>query len=236
MDSDLLVVQKLPGEAVTKPRGGNETVLNHWRKTLGEPGLQLVHRIDQPVGGLVLMGRSAEMLPKLYESFRTGQAIRTYIAILTAPPEPEADTITDTIVTDPRSHTSRVLSGAEAPERAEDAKESTLHYRTIGNTRHHTVVAVRLATGRHHQIRVQLAHRGWFVLGDTRYGARRPMRDRSIGLYAWHLTVPHPRHGTPLTITAPLPDTAVWRHVAEIISSGGLSPKDVFPERSAPSV
>jgi 23S rRNA pseudouridine1911/1915/1917 synthase len=209
LDSDILTVHKDPGEAVTGRNPAGETVLQEWRRKLEEPALQLIHRIDQPVGGLVLLGRHGDTLAALYESFRNGLVTRSYIAIVTAPPDPQEGVLTDHIETDSRSHTSRIVP--------EGGKEASLHYRTVGTTTHHTVLEVSLNTGRHHQIRVQLASRGWHILGDTRYGARRPMRDRSIGLFARHLSFPHPRFGITMALTAPVPDSAVWDHVSRII-------------------
>ncbi len=209
LDSDMVIVNKSPGEAVSGRSSGGETVLQKWRRNIHDPELQLVHRIDQPVGGLVLLGRCEESLPVLYEAFRQGSVIRKYIAIVITPPDPPEGALTDLIATDGKSHTSRRVS--------DGGKEAALKYRTIGTTEHHTVLEVSLDTGRHHQIRVQLASRGWHILGDTRYGARRPMRDRSIGLFARFLSIAHPRFGVSVSVTAPLPESAVWNHVARII-------------------
>lgn len=209
LDSDVLIVSKPPGEAVSGRSTTGDTVLQQWRRSLNEPSLQLIHRIDQPVGGLILLGRNEDSLPVLYEAFRKGSVTRTYIAIVTTPPDPPNGELTDLIATGPKSHTSTIVT--------DGGKAASLTYRTIGATEHHTVLEVSLNTGRHHQIRVQLASRGWHILGDTRYGARRPMRDRSIGLFARYLSFAHPRFGVTMSLTAPLPESAVWEHVSRIL-------------------
>ncbi len=238
LDSDLVVINKAAGEPVGGDRGGTgkrggrngkpapAPLLDHWRRTLEEPELQLIHRIDQPVGGIVLLGRRKETLPFFYDAFAHQRAARFYVAIVTSPPDREEGELADILTVDTANPTTTVV--ATGGRGTAGGKEAVLHYRIVGRTTHHTVLLVRLKTGRHHQIRAQLAHRGWNILGDARYGARRPMRDRSIGLYAWRLTTPHPTLSLPLTFTAPLPLTSLWNDVDRLLRDGALRDNSFF--------
>lgn len=212
LDSDLLVLSKDPGEAVATNRNDQQTVVEEWRRYTTDSRLQPLHRIDQPVGGIVVLGRGKEALSEGYRQFREGTVYRRYVAIVVHPPESKVGTLNDKLLYDSKRNKSHIDPRG---------KTSVLRYRTIGTTDHHTVLEVDLDTGRHHQIRAQLAAIGSTILGDTRYGARRPMRDRSIGLFAWQLTIRHPRSGMALPFQAPLPAGAVWRAVASVIDPVG---------------
>lgn len=202
----MVIVSKPAGQPVQSKRDRQETIPAEWRRKLGEP-VQVVHRIDQPVSGLVVLARSRETSARLFGLFADHRVDRTYLAVVDAdPPESEA-TLVDAISVDPRSNRSTLQA---------DGKESRLSYRRIGSTDHHTVLLVTLETGRHHQIRAQLAAHGMHVLGDAKYGARRPLRDRSIALHAWRIAIPSPYCRSPITVTAPLPPGSLWRAVGTL--------------------
>jgi 23S rRNA pseudouridine1911/1915/1917 synthase len=208
LDSDLLVVNKQPGEAVETRKRGVETVISRWRSLLGDSDLQPVHRIDQPVSGLIVLSRNSDSAAALHRQFHAGTVRREYVAVVTTAPPERSGIIEDRIITDPGRNRSTVSSAGKA---------ARLHYEVIGATHHHTVLLVRLDTGRHHQIRVQLAHRGWHVLGDAKYGARRPMRDKSIALHAWRICFSHPRTGQEMTFQAEPPAGGLWESVSETL-------------------
>lgn len=209
LDSWMAIIAKDAGEAVQSRTDRDATVVARWRRTLGDPSLQAAHRIDQPVSGLVILARNTGAFRDIQESFRTGKVTRHYLAVVTTPPEPREGTLEDALL--PRGTGSVVVERGTPGSRV-----ARLHYRTMGSTDHHTILLVTLDTGRHHQIRAQLAHRRWHVAGDARYGARRPMRDRSIALHSWFLSLPHPGPlQQTLTLSADLPDTSLWNAVKE---------------------
>lgn len=212
-DSTMIVVSKHAGQPVQSRKTEVESVPHEWHRKLyrkGSPPLQAVHRIDQPVSGAVVLASEREAIPFLFDLFRNGRVRREYLAVVDrAPPEAEGE-LHDRITTDSRTNRSRI-----DPQ----GKRATLSYRTLGRTEHHHVLLVTLGTGRHHQIRVQLAAHGMHVVGDARYGARRPLRDRSIALHAWRVTVPSPYTAIPVGITAPLPHSSLWRAVADLLPS-----------------
>jgi len=208
LDSSMAIVSKPAGQPVQSKRRSVETVVAEWRRKLAEP-VQAVHRIDQPVSGLVVLSRSNETASVLFSLFRERQVGREYLVVVDAEP-PEADgVLLDALVTDYTANTARI---------DENGKESRLSYRFVGPTEHHTVLRVTLDTGRHHQIRAQLAAHGMHVIGDTKYGARRPLRDRSIALHAWRVSVPTPFCMSPVTVCAPLPSSSLWRAVGTLLT------------------
>ena len=210
VDSAIVVVGKFPGEAVESRTSGEKTVVAEWRETIGDDSLQPLHRIDQPVGGIVVLGRGNEVLTDVYRQFREGRVTRRYLAIVVNAPVPASGTLEHRLSYDGRRNVTYVH---------ESGKRAVLHYATRGTTDHHTILEITLVTGRHHQIRAQLAAIGSTILGDAKYGARRPMRDKSIGLHAWKLALTHPISGLSMQFTAPLPSRSVWNAVERAVAS-----------------
>jgi 23S rRNA pseudouridine1911/1915/1917 synthase len=208
LDSEILVIDKASGEAVDGRRAEQKSLVHYWRGFLKEPRLQPVHRIDQPVAGLVLWARRPEVFSLLHDHLQNGRITREYIAVVDTPPDPASGTLSDRILVDNPGNRSRIDP---------TGKPSQLSYETIGSTRHHTVLRIRLNTGRHHQIRVQLAHRGWHVVGDAKYGARRPLRNGGIALLAHTLRFPHPVQPVDIPCRARFPDTSLWKAVSSTV-------------------
>lgn len=215
LDSDIVIVSKAAGEAVETKRGDQRSITTSLRETLGDTALQPVHRIDQPVTGLVVYGRRKAAIASFHEQFATGAVLRRYIAIVTQAPDPPEGSLVDQIVVDGSENRSHIVTD----DTKGTAKTARLHYRTVGSTKHHTVLFVTLESGRHHQIRAQFAHRGWHILGDAKYGARRPMRDRSIGLHAREIVFVHPRLGDTMHVIAPFPSGSLWNAVREVTTT-----------------
>lgn len=208
LDTDIVVLDKAPGEAVTGRHRSQRRLLAEWRDICGSPALQPAHRIDQPVAGLVLLARHSEAFTAIQQQFADNSAERIYLAVVSAPPDPAAGTLRDGISVEQQRNVSTIDPAGKSAE---------LSYETIGSTDHHSVVRVRLKTGRHHQIRVQLAARGWHVVGDTKYGARRPLRDGGIALLAAELSFDHPSRPGRLRLRARPPETALWTAVREVV-------------------
>jgi 23S rRNA pseudouridine1911/1915/1917 synthase len=177
----------------------------------GEVYLGVPHRLDRPVSGVVVFARNSKCAARLSEQFAERQVEKIYVALLESPPaDPEGELI-DWLYRIPDQ--SKVI--VSRPDR-EGAKEARLRYRVLQVAKGRALVAIVLGTGRMHQIRLQFAHRGTPILGDTQYGASGPFPGfptdpvtSPIGLHAARLTILHPIRYDKLTLQAPLPET--WR-------------------------
>ncbi len=209
-DNHLLVVVKPAGLATMGLPDNQPTLLSVARQYIKEkydkPGnvyLGVVSRLDAPVTGVVLIARTSKAARRMTEQFRLGSVEKIYWAIVAGRVEPESDECTDWVKKDER-HRRMHIVGPKLP----GAKEARLLYRRLDDVRGDSLLEVTLKTGRKHQIRLQLAHRGFPILGDRKYGSRRPW-PQGIALHARRLVVAHPIRGERLTLQADLPDA--WR-------------------------
>ncbi len=211
-DNHLLAVAKPAGLLVQGDRTGDVTLLEQARAYLREryakPGnvyLGLVHRLDRPVSGVVLLARTSKAAARLSAQFRAGTARKTYLAAVEGVPEPpEGETVSWLAG---RADAEGRTAAADAPFAG--AREARLSYRVRERAGGCALLEVRPATGRRHQIRAQLAARGHPILGDVKYGARR-IALGLVALHAWRLVVAHPIGGAELTLEAPLPPGWPW--------------------------
>ncbi len=209
-DNHLLAVLKPAGLATMGLAPGRPTLLELARQYVkaryNKPGnvyLGVVSRLDVPVSGVVLFARTSKAARRLTEQFRTRAVEKTYWAIVEGRIEPPSAELVDFVARDERSHGARILSRL-APE----AREARLRYRHLKTLGDCSLVEIELETGRKHQIRLQLAHRGHPVLGDRKYGGRREF-PAGIALHARRLVVTHPVQGRPVELIAPVPPA--WR-------------------------
>ena len=211
-DNHLIIVYKEAGEIVQADKSGDiplSEIVKQWLKAkYNKPGnvfLGVVHRLDRPVSGLVIFAKTSKALTRLNNMFRNGEIHKTYWAIVTRPPfEPEA-TLTDWLVRNERQNKSYAYN-----HQVPTSKKSILHYKVINQTDHYTLLEVNLMTGRHHQIRSQLAAMGCPIKGDLKYGAQRSNPDGSISLLSRHMEFVHPVSKTLISLDSPLPDDALW--------------------------
>ena len=211
-DNHLLVVSKRPGEIVQGDKTGDEPLSEALKGYLKEkyqkPGnvfLGVVHRLDRPVSGLVVFAKTSKALTRLNKMFRESEVHKTYWAITkNLPPQPE-DTLTDWLVRNEKQNKSYAYDH-EVPH----SKKAILSYRVIGRSEHYNLLEVNLMTGRHHQIRSQLAAMGCPIKGDLKYGAQRSNPDGSISLLSRHVEFVHPVSKTLISLDSPLPDDALW--------------------------
>ncbi len=212
-DNHLLIVNKHCGDLVQPDPSGESALEDQIKayiktrdKKPGEVFLGVVHRIDRPVSGAVLFAKTSKALVRLNEMIREGHIRKHYWALTEQTPEPEAGELTHYLLRDGRTNRSRVYDTPK-PE----AKLGILRYRTLGRSTHYTLVEVELLTGRHHQIRAQLAKIGCPIRGDLKYGAKRSIAGGGISLHSRTIAFDHPVRHEPIEVTAPVPaDDNLW--------------------------
>lgn len=205
-DNHCLVVDKPAGMLVQPDRTGDATLLD-WarddvRRRFAKPGgvfVGVVHRLDRPVSGVVLLARTSKAASRLATQFRDGTVEKRYWAIVERAPETPAGELEDHLVKDGAANRVRV---ARAGERG--ARAARLRYEVLGARPGGTLLEVRPDTGRPHQIRVQLASRGWIIAGDVRYGSHREF-GRWIALHAREIAFRHPTRRETVRVGAGVP-------------------------------
>ena len=156
----------------------------------GEPYLGLIHRLDQPVEGVMVFAKTPFAAGSLSEQVTDGRMKKHYLALLCGKPETDEGTLVDYLVKDGRTNTSSVAKAGE-----KDAKRSELNYKVLKRSEETTLVEVELITGRHHQIRVQMANAGWPLYGDTKYNPafQETKEHVQTALCAYQLSFVHPK-------------------------------------------
>lgn len=213
-DNHLIIVNKTAREIVQGDKTGDtplsETVKLYLKEKYQKPGnvfLGVTHRLDRPVSGLVLFAKTSKALTRLNEMFRTGQVKKTYWAIVGQRPPQEEGTLVHWLVRNEQQNKSYAYD-KEKP----GAKRAVLHYKLIGASDRYYLLEVQLETGRHHQIRCQLAKMGCPIKGDLKYGSPRSNPDGSICLHARQLRLEHPVSHEWVEVTAPVPHDALWNY------------------------
>lgn len=195
----------------------SETVKDYIKTKYHKPGnvfLGVVHRLDRPVSGLVIFARTSKALTRLNAMFKDGDIHKTYWAITkNTPAIPEA-TLTHWLTRNEKQNKSYAYD-REVP----NSKKARLAYRVIGHTDHYNLLEVHLMTGRHHQIRCQLAHMGCPIKGDLKYGAKRSNPDGSISLLSHSVEFVHPVSHELIHLDSPLPDDPLWHGIAETVKT-----------------
>jgi len=212
-DNHVIIVNKSSSEIVQGDKTGDkplsETVKEYIKEAYAKPGnvfLGVVHRLDRPVSGLVLFARTSKALPRLNDMFRKGEVRKTYWAIVKdAPPQPFG-TLEHWLVRNEKQNKSYAYD-REVP----NSKKAILDYRVIGRSDNYYLLEVNLKTGRHHQIRCQLAKMGCPIKGDLKYGAKRSNPDGSISLHARSISFVHPVSKQPIEAIAPVPNDNLWQ-------------------------
>lgn len=214
-DNHILVVSKRPGDIVQGDKTGDkplsELVTDYLVAKYNKPGrafVGVVHRLDRPVGGLVLFAKTSKALARMNKLFALGEIKKEYLAFTCSSPRPPKATIETWLLRKPKQNKSfAVATGTKG------AKLARLHYETIAHSERYTLLRIELHTGRHHQIRAQLASIGCSIKGDLKYGAPRSNPDGSISLFAYHIAFTHPVSGKALSLFAPLPSDPLWQSV-----------------------
>lgn len=215
-DNHILIVNKAPGEIVQGDKTGDtplcDTLKDFIKVRDNKPGnvfMGVVHRLDRPVGGVVIFAKTSKALSRLNEMLRKGEIHKTYRAITRNRPAKDEALLTHYITTVERNNKSYTSATPR-----EGAKLSQLRYRLIASSERYHLLEVQLLTGRKHQIRVQLSAIGCPIKGDLKYGDRRSNPDGSISLLAHSIDFIHPVSKKHIHVTAPVPDDNLWRALA----------------------
>ena len=220
-DNHFIAVNKRPSDIVQGDKTGDEPlseVVQSWlAEKYNKPGkafLGVIHRLDRPVSGVVLFAKTSKGLSRMSDLFRKKEIQKTYWATVYKAPETMEGILNDFLVKDSSKNKSRV-TGKKTP----GAKESKLTYKLIGESDRFFFLEVKPQTGRHHQIRVQLAAMGCIIKGDLKYGAPRSNKDASIHLHARSIAFTHPITKKPIVISAHPPEDSVWDALVAIQTS-----------------
>lgn len=218
-DNHLIIVNKKSGEIVQADKTGDiplvEKVREYLKIKYNKPGNVFcgsVHRLDRPVSGVIIFTKTSKGLTKMAQIIKDRKISKIYWAIVEQKPPIESQRLTHYLKKNEK------LNRSFAKETQEEGYlRSELHYTLIGATQNYYLMEVELFTGRHHQIRVQLASIGCIIKGDLKYGAKRPNPDASIGLHARRIAFEHPITKEPIEILAePLGDhfKKIWNNLS----------------------
>lgn len=211
-DNHIIAINKSSSDIVQGDKTGDKPLVDTVREYLkerysksGNVFCGVVHRLDRPVSGVVLFAKTSKALARLNEMFRGHEIKKKYWAIVVKPPQEQEATLKHYLVRNERQNKSYAYTTEK-----KDSKLAVLHYVTIGKSERYTLLEVDLHTGRHHQIRCQLAAVGAVIKGDLKYGAPRSNHDGGISLHARSVEFVHPVRKEPIVITAPLPTDKLW--------------------------
>ena len=216
-DNHILVYNKQAGDIVQGDKTGDkplsEVVKDYIKERDAKPGnvfLGVTHRIDRPTTGVVIFAKTSKALERMNELFRDGGVDKTYWAIVKKAPEKDEDLLVHHLSRNEKQNKSYVF---DAPKST--TKEAKLRYKVISKSDNYSLIEVELLTGRHHQIRAQLASIGSPIKGDLKYGFPRSNPDGGICLHARKVEFIHPVKKEKITIVAPVPDDALWQYFAK---------------------
>lgn len=211
-DNHIIVINKKNSQIVHSDKTGDvslEELVKHYLKTkYNKPGnvyCGVVHRLDRPVSGALIFAKTDKALTRLNAMVKNHEIKKTYWAITRNNPPKEQDTLKNYIIRNEKTNKSYITKDVNNGLYAE------LDYKVIARSDFYNLLEVNLKTGRHHQIRVQLAHMGCPIKGDLKYGFGRSNKIASISLHARHLSFIHPVKKEPISITAPVPDEPLWQ-------------------------
>lgn len=211
-DNHIIIVNKRAGDIVQGDKTGDqplsEVVKAYIKDKYDKPGnvyLGVVHRLDRPTSGIVLFSKTSKALPRLNKIFAEKKAKKTYWAVVKNVPNQPQGTLIHWLKKNPKNNKSSAYD-----QEVKGSKKAILHYYSVKTLDRYVLLQIELETGRHHQIRCQLAKIGCPIKGDLKYGFDRSNNDASISLHARQLQFVHPVSKAPINITAPLPNDPIW--------------------------
>jgi 23S rRNA pseudouridine1911/1915/1917 synthase len=217
-DNHLLIVNKTAGVLSQGDKSGDASLVelckDYIKEKFSKPGavfLGLVHRLDRPVSGVVVLARTSKALERMTALFRNRAAQKVYWAIVRNKPPIHEGTLRHWLVKDEKKNRTTAFVKETA-----GGQYAELDYRVVGREGGYYLLEVQPLTGRPHQIRVQLASLGCVICGDVKYGDSTPNEDGSICLHAKELSFLHPTQKVPLLIKAPLPAMGMWKYFLKL--------------------
>lgn len=215
-DNHLIAINKPAGALVQGDKTGDRPISDevkaYIKRRYNKPGdvfLGLIHRIDRPVSGVLIFARTSKALTRMNELFRNKEMKKEYLAVSQERPTPIEGSIKNYIWNAPDKNRVTILE--KQGRRTKDAKLSETDYKLLGEIDGHHLIQVFPKTGRKHQIRAHLASIGSIIIGDMRYGKRKPLDDKSIGLHCRSMSFIHPVKKELVKIKADLPKIQLWR-------------------------
>lgn len=212
-DNHLIIVNKRAGDIVQGDKTGDrplsEIVKDYISEKYDKPGnvfLGVVHRLDRPTSGAVIFARTSKALERMNKMLRERYVDKTYWAVVEGHPDEAEQTLVHYLRKNQKNNKSTAFS-----REGEDTKRAVLSYRSLCRLDNYSLLEVELETGRHHQIRCQLAAMGHPIKGDLKYGSRRSNKDGSIHLHALRIGFIHPVKKTPVEVLAAAPQDPVWK-------------------------
>ena len=209
-DNHLIIINKKSGDIIQGDKTGDkplsEIVKIYIKKKYNKPGnvyLGTIHRIDRPTSGIIIFAKTSKALSRMNEKFRNNEITKTYWAIVKNMLPKKTDILENILLKDQKKNKSFIT-------KKENGKNAKLRYKLIKKLDNYYHYEVQPETGRHHQIRVQLAHAGSPIKGDLKYGAKRSNKDASINLHARKIKFKHPVTKEDFEITAPPPKETIW--------------------------
>lgn len=220
-DNHLIAINKLPSEIVQGDKTGDVSLLDdvklYLKKKYNKPGSAfagLIHRIDRPVSGVVMFAKTSKALSRMTELIKLRKFNKRYLAIVRNRPKEVEATLTHYLLKNEKQNKSYIVA-----DQTQQSKLAQLRYKLVGESKSFFLIEIELLTGRHHQIRAQLAFIGCPILGDLKYGDKRSNSDGSICLHAYMAAFEHPVNKRSIEIEAPLPNAMPWSIFKDLSST-----------------
>jgi len=217
-DNHLIIINKRVGDIVQGDKTGDKPLSDVVKEYISEkynkPGkvfLGVVHRLDRPTSGIVIFARTSKALERLNKMLREKTIKKTYWAVVKNPPPKQQNTLVNYLKKNPKNNKSTAYS-----KEIKDSKKAILHYKTINKSDHYTLLEIDLETGRHHQIRCQLANIESPIKGDLKYGFNRSNKNGGIHLHARKIEFMHPVKKEIVMFKAGCPNDVVWKVLSKI--------------------
>jgi 23S rRNA pseudouridine1911/1915/1917 synthase len=211
-DNHLLFVDKPVNIPVQEDESKDQDLLSYLKEDIKvryqKPGnvyLALTHRLDRPVGGVMVYAKTSKAASRLSDQFRRNAVGKQYLAVVRGTPAKKSDTLVDYLFKDRRKNKVHTANPSN-----KQAKKASLDYKVLGTKKGFSLLLIRLHTGRPHQIRVQLSSRGWPLYGDQKYGQKVNKPGQQIALWSYELTIEHPTKKEELSIRSEPPKQFPW--------------------------